>query len=77
MVEKTPTQAEGADRLKRYWALGQGRQEWINDPQPYTRLVELLRAHGVPGHEIHGEAANIFLMATGHYPGQRKNGARL
>jgi hypothetical protein len=70
------TGAKGAAELKKYWAYGDGRQKWINDPHPYTRLVELLRKY-VSGRVAKGEAANIFKLATGHYPGQRKDGQRL
>jgi hypothetical protein len=31
----------------------------------------------VSGHVLDGLTANIFKLATGHYPGQRKNGERL
>ena len=63
-------------KLKRYWAVGEGRQKWINSPHPYTTLVLLLTKYVGPN-IAKGLAANIFEMATGHYPGQRAKGERL
>lgn len=71
MVEKTPSEVQGAERLKRYWAFGAGAMKWKGSPHPYTTLVDLLRKY-VPEHEVKGLAANIFHMALGIWPGERK-----
>jgi len=69
--EATPSDAAGTARLKAYWAVGEGRQKWINSPKPYTTLVALLSKYVSPA-IAKGLAANIFHMATGIWPGERK-----
>ncbi len=76
MVNATPSGQAGEARLKKYWAYGEGRAKWIGSPHPYTTLVALLSKY-VSGRVAKGLAANIFKLATGHYPGQRKDGERL
>ncbi len=76
MVNATPQGQAGERRLKDYWAHGKGLALWVNSPHPYTTLVTLLRKY-VSGRVVNGLAANIFKEATGHYPGQRKDGQRL
>ena len=67
----TPNEISGAERLKRYWAYGAGRQKWINSPTPYRTLRALLEKYVSP-RVADGLAANIFHMATGMWPGERK-----
>jgi len=76
MVNVTPSGLKGEARLKWYWAYGEGRQKWINDPHPYTALLHHLEKYEGPAF-AYGNAANVFKMATGHYPGQRAKGERL
>jgi hypothetical protein len=59
-----------AERLKRYWATGEGRQKWVNSPHPFTTLRDLLRRY-VSARVADGLAANIFHMALGYWPGER------
>jgi hypothetical protein len=54
-----------ADRLKLYWAQGEGRAKWFGSPHPWRTLNTLLRRHGVPGRQVDGLTTNIFLLA-GH-----------
>jgi hypothetical protein len=75
-VNATPSGLEGEARLKEYWAHGPGRQKWIDSPHPYATLHALLSKY-VSGRMLDGLTANIFRLATGHYPGQRKDGERL
>ncbi len=70
-VNATPAGQAGEARLKRYWAFGEGRAKWINSPHPYTTLVAELSKY-VPERIAKGLAANIFHMATGIWPGERK-----
>jgi hypothetical protein len=58
-------------RLKAYWATGEGRQKWIHSPHPYSTLRDLLRKY-VSGRVADGLAANIFHLALGYWPGDRK-----
>jgi hypothetical protein len=75
-VNATPQGQVGEARLKVYWSKGEGLAKWINSPHPYATLHALLSKY-VSGHVLDGLTANIFKLATGHYPGQRKNGERL
>ncbi len=76
MPNVTPQGQAGEARLKRYWAFGAGRNKWINSPHPYTTLRTLLSKY-VSSRVVDGLTANIFRLATGHYPSQRKDGERL
>lgn len=67
----TPAEISAAERLKRYWAFGEGRQKWINSPHPWTTLRDLLLKY-VSKRVADGLASNIFHMATGIWPGSRK-----
>lgn len=69
--EVTPGDVEATARLKAYWAVGKGREKWANSPHPYTTLVTLLEKYVSPS-VAHGLAANIFHMAFGFWPGDRK-----
>jgi hypothetical protein len=72
----TPGEHADADRLKEYWAHGDGRKLWIDSPHPYATLHTLLLKYVSPA-VADGLAANIFKLATGEYPGQRAKGQRL
>ena len=69
--ELTPNDVKNTARLKAYWAYGEGRAKWATSPHPYTTLVTLLEKY-VDSHVAHGLAANIFHMAFGFWPGDRK-----
>lgn len=69
--ELTPEDVADTARLKKYWAFGEGRQKWANSPHPYTTLVTLLEKYVSP-RVAKGLAANIFHMAFGIWPGERK-----
>ncbi len=71
MPNATPSGQAGEARLKKYWAYGEGRDKWISSPHPYTTLVALLSKYVSP-RVAKGLAANIFHMATGIWPGERK-----
>lgn len=60
-----------AGRLKRWWALGEGRARWIGSPTPFRTLRAMLLSKGVPKRQVDGLTANIMKLATGRYPGQR------
>lgn len=70
-VQLTPNDAASTARLKAYWAHGEGRAKWANSPHPYTTLVVLLEKY-VSNRMAKGLAANIFHMAFGIWPGERK-----
>ncbi len=76
MVNATPQGQAGEARLKNYWAFQEGRAKWIGSPTPYRTLRALLAKYVSPK-VLDGLTANIFKLATGHYPSQRKDGERL
>jgi hypothetical protein len=57
--------------LNDYWTKGAGAAQWVNDPHPYTRLVELLRKH-VPEGMVHGLAAEYYHRVFGKWPGKHR-----
>lgn len=67
----TPSEHAAGDRLKIYWAYGKGRQKWINSPHPWTTLRNHLLKFVGP-ETVDGLTSNIFHMATGIWPGDRK-----
>ena len=69
--ELSPADVKATARLKEYWAHGEGRQKWINSPHPWTTLRDLLLKY-VSKRVADGLAANIFHLATGIWPGERK-----
>jgi hypothetical protein len=73
MVEKTPAEAAGEARLKRYWAYGAGSAKWKMSPTPFRTLRALLAKY-VPDKELDGLTANIYHMATGMWPGRGHGG---
>lgn len=66
--EVSPKDIQNTERLKRYWAYGQGSLQWKSSPTPYRTLRTLL-SRFVTGEELDGLAANIFHMALGFWPG--------
>jgi hypothetical protein len=72
----TPKDHANADRLKEYWAHGDGRKEWIDSPHPWSTLHALMLKYVSPA-VADGLTSNIFRLATGHYPSQRDKGERL
>lgn len=76
MPNATPAGQASEARLKFYWSKGKGLPKWINSPTPYRTLRALLSKY-VSARVLDGLTANIFYLATGHYPGQRKDGERL
>ena len=69
MADTNPGDGD-AERLKRWWAFGPGRQKWANSPTPYRTLRALLRQY-VSARVADGLAANIFKLAFGYWPGER------
>jgi hypothetical protein len=69
--EVTPADVRATARLKAYWATGAGREKWIHSPHPWTTLRDLLLKY-VSKRVADGLASNIFHMATGIWPGERK-----
>ena len=53
---------------------GKGLSRWATTPTPYRSLVAALESEGVPGHMIHGLAANIFHHVKGRWPGRHDKG---
>jgi hypothetical protein len=71
----TPDEQRDVRRLKRYWAYGEGRQKWVNNPHPYTALVNQLRKYmGENDKMLKGYAAEVFHMALGFWPGTPHKG---
>lgn len=62
-----------APQLEAYW-LGKGLARWAATPTPYRALVEALRSEGVPGHMVHGLAANLYFKHFGRWPGKHDGG---
>lgn len=58
-------------KLWNYYLHGAGAG-WAASPHPYTALVALLRKNHVPGHSVHGLAANLFHAKFGIWPGERQ-----
>lgn len=73
-VEATPKDVESTERLKAYWAFGEGRAKWAESPKPFTTLHALLSKY-VHGHQLDGLTANIFHMALGFWPSTPHKGA--
>ncbi|CDZ89034.1 hypothetical protein O4547_25990 [Rhodococcus ruber] len=71
MADPKPGDGNAA-RLKRWWAYEEGRKRWYGTPHPFTTLRNQLRKHGVPEHMVDGLTANIFKMAYGYAPSERK-----
>lgn len=71
----TPKDERNVQRLKRYWAYGEGRAKWVNSPHPYTELVRELRKY-MPTNDrmLKGYAAEVFHMALGFWPGTPHRG---
>ena len=69
--EVTPSDVASTERLKNYWAFGEGRAKWIDSPHPWTTLRDLLLKYVSP-RIADGLASNIFHRATGIWPGSRK-----
>lgn len=74
--EVTPEDAAASERLKRYWAEGEGAAKigW-GVPGDYDRCLVLVSKAGVPPSEVHGYCQNLHIRATGfpagHAPGER------
>lgn len=65
MAVDTKPGDSGANRLKRYWAFGEGAAKW----RGFRELRELLRKY-VPKRELDGLTANIYHMRYGVWPGR-------
>lgn len=65
--EVTPQDVRAEDRLKRYWAFGEGSAKWKGSPTPYRTLRALLAKY-VDDSELDGLTANIFHLALGFWP---------
>lgn len=72
--EITPKDRRNVERLRRYWAYGEGRQKWVNSPRPYTTLVSILREYIKNDRMLKGYAAEVFHMALGFWPGTPHRG---
>lgn len=70
----TPKDERNVQRLKRYWAYGEGRQKWVNSAHPYTELVKELRKYIQNDRMLKGYAAEVFHMALGFWPGTPHRG---
>lgn len=66
-----PNPASNGGALKRYWVAGKGREKWIHDPHPWTRLYHFLRKYIKDDRVAKATAAKWFKEATGRWPNQQ------
>jgi hypothetical protein len=62
----------GAERLHKYWTVGEGRAKWIASPQPWTTLYHHLLKY-LPPEEAKRTAAQWFHEVMGFWPGSDLN----
>lgn len=62
----SPAARAHANQLKRYWARGEGAGKWTTFRELRAHLAKY-----VPAHMLDGEAANIYHMRYGKWPGGR------
>jgi len=73
--EVTPTDVGDTDRLKWYWAHGEGAAKiaW-GQPGDFNRCRTNLGKYVPPGRELDGLCANLHHDALGVWPGQEDGG---
>lgn len=73
-TEATPGDVSNTERLKEYWAHGEGAAKigW-GTPGSYDRCLVHLGKY-VGGGEVHGLCANLYHEATGRWPGKHTGG---
>ncbi len=73
MVEKSPAQVKGTERLMTYWAKGEGalKIRW-GQPGDFDRCVRELRKHVPADIDVKGLCSNLHVRALGVRPGREK-----
>lgn len=67
--ENTPADVKATERLKRYWAYGEGRAKIAPEAPGAFKRCQLHLSKYLPPNEVDGYCARIIHDATGMWPG--------